>query len=380
MIIAFYISGHGFGHATRSFEVIRALQRLAPDSRVIIRSDVPRWFVERSLGVSVTLSPAHTDTGIVQVDSIELDEEQTARQAGAFYERFDRRVSIEVAWLHEVNADIVVGDVPPLAFAAACAAGLPSIAIANFTWDWIYEIYPGFARLAPRAIPIIQRAYASTTLALRLPFAGGFDTMPAISDIPLIARRSVRERAGTRQALALDSHRPAVLVSFGGHGTHVPFERIVDESDITLIVTDHEAASAVAPAVADRLRRFSGDDLAARGLRYEDLVAAADCVVSKPGYGIVSECVANGVPLLYTSRGRFAEYDVMVDQMSKALCTEYIAQEDLRAGRWGAAIAALLAKPKVPARMALYGADVAANAIRDLANRRPRAASSPCSR
>ncbi len=48
------------------------------------------------------------------------------------------------------------------------------------------------------------------------------------------------------------------------------------------------------------------------GLLYQDLVAAADVVVSKPGYGIVSECVANGTALLYTSRGRFIEYDLFV--------------------------------------------------------------------
>ena len=34
-----------------------------------------------------------------------------------------------------------MGDIPPLAFAAAHAAGLPSVAVANFTWDWVYEDY-----------------------------------------------------------------------------------------------------------------------------------------------------------------------------------------------------------------------------------------------
>ena len=31
--------------------------------------------------------------------------------------------------------------------------------------------------------------------------------------------------------------------------------------------------------------------------------------MTKPGYGIISECVANGTAILYTSRGRFAEYE-----------------------------------------------------------------------
>ena len=49
-----------------------------------------------------------------------------------------------------------------------------------------------------------------------------------------------------------------------------------------------------------------------RGFRYEDLVRASDVVMTKPGYGIVSECLANGAAILYTARGRFAEYPVMV--------------------------------------------------------------------
>ena len=42
------------------------------------------------------------------------------------------------------------------------------------------------------------------------------------------------------------------------------------------------------------------------GLRYEDLVRAVDVVLTKPGYGIISECIANDTAMVYTSRGRFA--------------------------------------------------------------------------
>ena len=80
------------------------------------------------------------------------------------------------------------------------------------------------------------------------------------------------------------------------------------------------------------------------GLKYEDLVAAADVVVSKPGYGIVSECVANGTALLYTSRGRFAEYDVMVAEMPRMLRCRHISREDLLAGEWRDDVEALLAQ------------------------------------
>ena len=86
-------------------------------------------------------------------------------------------------------------------------------------------------------------------------------------------------------------------------------------------------------------------------------------MVSKPGYGIVSECVANGTALLYTSRGRFVEYDVFVDEMPRVLRCRYISQEDLLAGRWADAIDALLAQPAPPERPRVDGAAIAADEI-----------------
>ena len=57
-------------------------------------------------------------------------------------------------------------------------------------------------------------------------------------------------------------------------------------------------------------------------------------MLTKPGYGIVSECIANGTRLLYTSRGRFREYEVFVEEMPRALPCQFISHADLAAGHW----------------------------------------------
>jgi L-arabinokinase len=208
-------------------------------------------------------------------------------------------------------------------------------------------------------IEAMGRAYAATTLALRLPFPGGFETMPRVIDIPLIARTSRLGRERARFALDLPSGRPIVLASFGGHGARLPYDTIADESGATLVLTDYETASSPVSRDSDRLRCFTSADLERRGVEYPDLVAAADIVASKPGYGIVSECIANGAALLYTSRGAFAEYPIMVKEMARHMRTGFIAQEDIRAGRWGDAIRALLAKPPVTPKVRLDGVAVA---------------------
>jgi L-arabinokinase len=344
MQVVFYISGHGFGHASRSVELIGALTARRPDLRIVIRTRAQPWFFDDIRGPRVEVHPVDADTGVVQLDSLRLDQDETARRAAVFYRDFDGRAEAEADSLRQLDASLVIADIPPLAIAAARKAGIPSIAVGNFTWDWIYAYYPCFERIAPGVIGTISRAYATADLALRLPVHGGFDTMAAVTaDIPFIARRSARDPAETRRLLGVDGRGPIVLASFGRYGLDLPYDRIA-RSGLTLLAPEQHAPG---------------------GLRYEDLVAAADVVVSKPGYGIVSECAANGTALLYTSRGPFAEYDIMLAEMPRMLRCRYLAQDDLVAGQWRDAVEALLAQPPPAERPRVDGAAVAADMIVD---------------
>jgi L-arabinokinase len=341
--IVFYVSGHGFGHASRAIELIEEIVRVRTDVRVTVRTAAPAWIFGRA--PATVVEAAETDTGAAQIDSLHVDENETARSAAAFYRDFDRRVRDEADRLGQLRADLVLGDVPPLAFSAAALAGVASCAIANFTWDWIYDAYPSVHRTAPGVVPEIARAYATTTLALRLPFHGGFESMPVVRDIPLIARYSQRDRSDTRKLLGIDPAKPVALVSFGAYGVRLPLDDLRRSRDISVLAFDRDPPD---------------------GLRYEDIVAAADVVVSKPGYGIVSECAANGTPLLYTSRGHFIEYDVFVADMPRVLRCRFISNEDLLAGRWTTAILALLDQPPPPERARVDGAAIAAQEIMNL--------------
>jgi hypothetical protein len=340
--IVFYISGHGFGHASRDIELIRTIAAAQPEVRFVVRTTIPGWLFARARA-SVDVQTVETDTGLIQIDSLRFDEQESVRHAAAFYRTFEQRADEEARVLKRLGADLVIGDIPPLAFAAAGRAGVTSLALSNFTWDWIYSSYPAFEVQAPDVLPSIRAAYATASGALRLPFHGGFDPMAALtSDIPLIARRSRRDPVDTRRLLGIPADRLCVLASFGAYGAPLPYDTIRAGGGFTLLSIEQHPP---------------------HGLEYEDLVAAADVVVSKPGYGIVSECIANDTALLYTSRGRFIEYDVFVAEMPRVLRCRFISQDDLFAGRWADAISSLLAQPSPPERARVDGAEVAAAAI-----------------
>jgi L-arabinokinase len=350
--IVFYISGHGFGHASRSIELLNTIAARRPGARIIVRTSVPAWLFRATAPAQIELGTLETDVGVVQIDSLNVDEGETARRAAAFYGSFDRRVDEEAALLDAARATVVVGDIPPLAFAAAARARVPSVAVGNFTWDWIYGGYEAFrsgaggVHGAEGVIATMQAAYSAATRALRLPLHGGFDSMAAVTtDIPFIARRSRLDPAETRARLGIASDRPFVLASFSAADLDLPYGAIAEAEHLTVLAPEREPPAS---------------------LTYADLVAAADVVLSKPGYGIVSECVANGTALLYTSRGRFIEYDVFVAEMPRVLRCRYLAREDFLSGRWGAAVRALLGQTPPPTQPRVDGAHVAASEILEL--------------
>lgn len=303
--------------------------------------------VARTARAGVEHVPVEVDTGLIQLDSLHLDAGGSISRAEAFMATLGTRVDHELGFLRECRAELTVSDLPPLGIAASAAAGLPTIAFGNFTWDWIYEHYDGGEALARR----IGEIYRLATVALRLPMWGGFETMPAIRDIPFVARRSRRDPDEVRDALGLPRGRRVVLTSFGGYG----LDGLNDQA-----LRSFDGYHVLLPGMIDENAMY------ARGYRYEDLVRAVDVVVTKPGYGIISECLANDTALLYTSRGDFREYQVLVDAMPAFLRCAFIEHNDLFSGRWTAHLDRLLDQPSPPTRPSTDGADVAADILLEI--------------
>jgi hypothetical protein len=366
--IVFYVSGHGFGHASRSIEVINAILAKRPETRVGVRTSAPRWLFDLTVKGKVTYSSLECDTGVVQVDALTLDEADSIRRASSFHSDLVTRAASETRVLRELGAGLIVGDVPPLAFAVGASAGIASIALSNFTWDWIYADYPR-VRLAPSLLPAIRGAYAKASMALRLPMSGGFESFSNVKDIPFIARHATKSREEVAKLLKLPTDKPIVLASFGGYGlAGLDTDALAKFKKYTVVNTSNLPLGRVrkeTPAAERKGSYVSVNEEAMyeSGVRYEDLVGAADAVVTKPGYGIIAESIANDTAILYTSRGHFPEYDVLVEEMPKYVRNAFIGHDDLFAGKWESALDKLLAQAKPKKKPETNGADVAADIL-----------------
>jgi L-arabinokinase len=350
--ILFYITGHGFGHAIRSQQVVRALMATRPDLRIHVRTTAQEWIFHDTT-VPIHYSHQAIDTGIVQTDSLHMDLSKTLAACREIYSNPQKLIEQELIFVKANAIDLIVGDTPPLAFEIAAQAGVPSVSITNFTWDVIYRAYvEAFPEFAP-LIGTMTRCYGKATHALTLPYPCDTAMFPRQQAIPWITRRSELTRTQARQAFALPQAATIVLLSFGGLGLdRLPWKQMARQREYFFVMT------------GSRHRRESNLlTLPATQTRYQDLLRAADAIVTKPGYGIVADVLAQQVPILYTDRGDFAEYPRLVAALRDCATAEFIPQHELLRGNLSPYLSRLLATPLHWPDIELNGAQVATQKI-----------------
>ncbi len=314
MSFCFVITGHGYGHAARQMEIVRVLLARCPDARAAVLTAAPASIFVDYLGREsldrLELVPWQADVGVIQRDSISMD-------PAATLEALDRawgdpvRAELTLAGrLRALDAEIVIADVPAVAFGAAARLGVPSVAVASFDWAFIYGHYarrePAFERWARRCLEWQALADRAVHLEPGPPLVGFRHTIEA----PPIARAA--SPPGVRARLRIPDGDRAVLVSFGGFGLDDAERRIPRIAGVTWIL---------APPMPDLAR---DDTRHVRDLPYLSLLAACDVVFTKPGYGIVCEAARHHTRILYTDRGDFPEYEWLVRWMHARMPAAHI--------------------------------------------------------
>lgn len=351
--IAFYVTGHGFGHSTRALEVLRHISR---DTEIHIKTSAPEWLYRLDIERPFHFHTLDHDIGCVQVDSLEVLPRETLLAFEQLWLRREVLIESELEFIKSQRVDLIVADISPLACVIARRAGIPAIVIANFTWAWIYEPYVRDNPDKAHVIDWIREAYADVSLCLRTPLDSDLSVFPRIEDVPLIGRHAKAQRSGIRARLGVPEERRLVLLTFGGFQTRaLPVESLQSVPDATFLTTVRDLGSH--PGFIQ---------LEPHAIRHPDLVAASDLVVAKPGYGIVSECIANNTPLLLIHRTDFREAAVLERESIRLGGGRVMQPEEMQAGQLGRhvrdALEAGLRWSPIPAN----GGEVAARRIESI--------------
>jgi hypothetical protein len=283
---------------------------------------------------------------------------QTIERAAAFERVRPALAAAECAVLAPQRPRLVLGDIPPIAFDVARGLGVPGIAVGNFAWDWIYANLGSTRPETPEVVASIAASEARADLLLRLPLHAEMAAFPTVEDVPLIARIAARDREVVRRELGIPSGAIVALLSFGGFDLQRLDPAVFAHTpEITFLTTlprrDGTPGNVVNCAAATR--------------HYEELVAACDVAIIKPGWGTIADCVANRVPVVYTTRPGFPEEPALVAGLERLGPAAFISQEALFAGEVRPAIAQVLARRHDWQSVRLDGADVIARRVLDIA-------------
>ena len=355
----YYVSGHGFGHARRSAEIIRAMLRHDQELTVHVRTSAPRAIFDTVRDVRLQYHSSAIDPGVVERDPLNLNMPATLDRIRTLLQRADDLTDDETRFIRDQRASLVLADVPFLAGEVAARAGVPCLAVSNFTWDWIFE------RLAETGserelLKIIRNGYAKMAGLIRLPFGHDNPWVPRIVDVPLVANRSTRGPAEILGELNLSQdQRPRILIGMRGGVSVESLRTAASQSRRLLFITPYQLSSDLPRNVV------TADCDAGCPSTFADLTSVSDVVVSKLGYGIVADCIAARTRLLWPRRKNFRE-DELTEAGSRRYTTHReIPTKDFYEGKWNEHLEALLAQPMPTERPTFDGPEVAAKVINE---------------
>ncbi|PJZ69234.1 glycosyl transferase [Leptospira perolatii] len=332
--IAAYLSGHGFGHVSRSLEAI---------SRILFeRQDwVATIISTRAENFAKTLEPGsnnwaqvkgrirfrheESDVGIIQKDSLGMDLSETEKKLFQFSKTKDSFIEKESKFCAQENVNLIWSDSASLPFRVSHRNGIPSLFLGSFTWDFIYSKYESsnFADFAQDH----SKEYSLCDLGLILPFSCPVTSIRNTKEIGLLGRRPTLSKEEARKQFGFEADITYFLFSFGAYGVEAKnFDWKNWNPASKRLVTSGTEMNGPSPQ--------SLGVISIPSCHYPNLIRACDYVLTKPGYGILSEAYYAGTPVIYTDRGNFAEYEALVSELKAKFKSAYIPHESLYSFRW----------------------------------------------
>ncbi|MFH1076298.1 MAG: hypothetical protein V1753_05570 [Pseudomonadota bacterium] len=297
MKIAYFITQHGYGHAFRSAQVINAL----PDSaEVFIVSNVEQGFFYRAVTRTFSYRKKVFDVGCIQTDSINVDIYATLEAYSKVHHKNYKSLKDEIAILKDCGISLVISDSASFPMLLAAQTGIPGILLASFTWIEIYQPYMASHPEFEWLLGAMRGEYDKATLHLRPPLSLDISYGQRLVDIPLIAPagNNIRDKL-----VALLGVAPSIrlgMLYFGSQGLSLSIEPLSQYQDWYFVTLEPLQGACDNCKLLDR-----------NSWRYEDIIASSDAVVGKLGYGLLSSCMAAGMPIIYPPRSDFVEHEML---------------------------------------------------------------------
>lgn len=289
------ISAHGLGHLAQTAPVLNALHQALAGLRLTVRSGLPRERLAARIHAPFEYIAGEPDFGFVMRDALAIDFGSSARRYQERHKNWPRTVAEETEFLRRSQADLVLSNVAYLPLAGAAAAGIPAMAMCSLNWADLFFHYFGKDAWAAAIHAEMHSAYSGAAAFLRVTPGMPMPTLNNLQVIGPIAEVIAPQRAEIATRLGLPSTARWVLVGLGGIEHRLPVMHWPRLAGVHWLVPDNWQA--------DR------DDISSYDKRFSfaALLASADALITKTGYGSFVEATCHGVPVLYLPRPDWPE-------------------------------------------------------------------------
>jgi UDP:flavonoid glycosyltransferase YjiC (YdhE family) len=331
--IAYFVSPHGFGHAARAAAVMQAISEIDASVEFEIFTTVPSWFFQDSMSASFNCHALLTDIGLVQKTAFQADLNKTIGSLNGFLPFPASLISEITATITTLNCILIICDISPLGISVGSEAGIPTVLIENFTWDWIYEQYTGADSRFKRHINYLRSLFETASYHIK--------TEPVCCDssadltTPPVSRKIKTPADRIRKRLGIPEIAKMVLITTGGINQRYGFLKALKKiPDVQFVMPGAGSKMEIRQNCVILPRRS--------GFYHPDLVNASDAVVGKVGYSTLAEIYHAGVPFGYVTRSNFRESEPLAAFIEKKMQGLYLMEPDFNSGRWLAKLRDLL--------------------------------------
>ncbi|UCD78543.1 MAG: hypothetical protein JSW26_24545 [Desulfobacterales bacterium] len=331
--VAYFVSPHGFGHAARAAAVMQAVSEIDDAIFFDIFTTVPAWFFQDSLSVEFSYHELLTDIGLVQKTAFQTDLNETLRSLNEFLPFQASLIDEIAATVKRLNCVLIICDISPMGIAVGKRAGIPSVLVENFTWDWIYQQYVDAAGGFKGHIDYLKILYDAADYHIK--------TEPVCSPDPVdlttapVSRKIRNPPDRIREQLGLPAASKMALITSGGIQQRYGF---MDKLRKTRHISFVMPGAGLHIAMRDNLFILPHRS----DFYHPDLVNACDVVIGKVGYSTVAEVYRAGVPFAYVVRSNFRESEPMVAFIEREMKGFFLDESEFGMGNWTAKLNDLL--------------------------------------
>lgn len=329
------LSAHGFGHVAQVAPVVNELRRRIPSLRLTLRGAFSNARLQTRIAAPFEFIAQHTDIGMHMASAVDVLIEESHETYRHYHQDWGQKIADEAKVLKRLAPDLVLSNIPYLTLAAAARVGIPAVAMSSLNWADVYQHYCARLRGSAHIGGQILDAYQQGEVFIQLEPALPMLDIARRQRIGPVATLGTNYRAKLAQILGLDADERLVLIAFGGVATRLPLEQWPPFPKVRWLVPGGWALKRADVVAFDALQ-----------MAFMDILASADAVITKPGYGTFVEAACNGVPVLFVRRNDWPEEPYLRHWLGTHALADEIDRAQLLSGQFQDALEALLAGPR----------------------------------